>query len=145
VLFEQPVLVCQTFTAFKIRRKHRFVIFKIDLETEAITVDLAGAKKGTMAEFKAALPYTDCRYAVYDYEFTTKDGRITDRLLFLTWMPHNATPYSKMAYASGKGMLREGLDGVLDCTASSLDAIEVAFGIEEEKPDSDEEGDPSDW
>ena len=28
----------------------------------------------------------------------------------MSWMPHNATPHAKMAYASGKGMLREQLE-----------------------------------
>ena len=109
-------------------------------------MDVAGAKKGTLEEFKACLPYTDCRYAVYDYEFTTKDGRPADKLYFMTWMPHNATPYSKMAYASGKGMLRERLDGVLDITSSALEGIEEALGMVEEKAeDDDEDGDPEDW
>ena len=82
---------------------------------------------------------------MYDHEFTTHDGRPADKLFFLTWMPHNATPYSKMAYASGKGMLREGLDGVLDTTCAAMPEIEVAFGIKEEAPVDDEDGDPSDW
>jgi hypothetical protein len=61
-------------------------------------------------------------------------------------MPHNATPYSKMAYASGKGMLRETLDGVLDTTCSQLDGIEEAFGIVAASAEDEEDpGDPDDW
>lgn len=102
--------------------------------------------QATVADLKALLPYTDCRYAVYDHEFKTHDGRITNKLFFLSWMPHNATPYSKMAYASGKGMLREQLDGVLDTTCSQLDGIEACFGIEEERAEREEDhGDPDDW
>lgn len=76
--------------------------------------------RGFLTDFlaQAQLPYTDCRYAVYDHEFTTSDGRIADKLFFLSWMPHNATPYSKMAYAQGKGSLRDVLEGVLDVTAA---------------------------
>lgn len=56
----------------------------------------------------------------------------------------SATPYAKMAYASGKGMLRETFDGVIDTTASNYDALEVAFGMVEEKVEEDD-GDPDDW
>jgi len=60
-------------------------------------------------------------------------------------MPHSATPYSKMAYASGKGMLREGLDGVLDTTCAQVDGLEEAFGMGDDKDDAEEEDDPEDW
>eukprot|EP00616_Rhizochromulina_sp_CCMP1243_P016942 CAMPEP_0118969466 /NCGR_PEP_ID=MMETSP1173-20130426/6559_1 /TAXON_ID=1034831 /ORGANISM="Rhizochromulina marina cf, Strain CCMP1243" /LENGTH=171 /DNA_ID=CAMNT_0006918711 /DNA_START=6 /DNA_END=518 /DNA_ORIENTATION=+ len=129
---------------FKIRRKHKFVVYRIDAESEAVVVDIASAKKATFQEFQAALPYTDCRYAVYDYEYTTPDGRIADKLFFLSWMPHNATPYSKMAYAQGKGALRDILDGVIDVTAGSSDEVAPAFGIDV-AVEEDEDGDPDDW
>lgn len=135
----------ETYNQFKIRRKHRFVVFKIDLESEAIVVEHVGTKNGTVDELKALLPYTDCRYAVFDREFKTADGRITNKLYFLSWMPHAASPYSKMAYASGKGMLREQLDGVLDATCASLDGVEAAFGMEDEKVENDDNGNPEDW
>jgi hypothetical protein len=62
-------------------------------------------------------------------------------------MPHSATPYAKMAYASGKGMLRDGLDGVLDTSCAQLDGLEEAFGMSDgpdAKGDDDDE-DPADW
>ena len=144
----------ETFQQFKIRRKHKFVTFKIDLDSSKIVVDAAGAKKATLDDLKSALPYSDCRYAVYDHEFTTPDGRITGKLFFLSWMPHNATPHAKMAYASGKGMLREQLEGVLDVTCAAIEDIAEAFGIVSEDgglgtgdndDDDDDDGDPDDW
>jgi len=43
-----------------------------------------------------------------------------------------------MAYSHGKTTLRDAVDGVFDCLASSLEEIESAFGIEvEEEEDSD--------
>jgi hypothetical protein len=50
-----------------------------------------------------------------------------------------------MAYASGKGMLREGLDGVLDTTCAQVDGLEEAFGMGDDKDDAEEEDDPEDW
>jgi cofilin len=135
----------ETFTAFKIRRKHRYIVFRIDLETEAIVVDNAGAKNATVDDFKALLPYTECRYAVYDREYKTHDGRLTNKLFFLTWMPHSATPHTKMAYVSGKGMLRDQLDGLIDTACSVVDGIEAALGMVEEKAEAEDHGDPTDW
>ena len=36
----------------KIRRKHKYIIFKIDTDTEAIVIEKTGAKKATLEEFK---------------------------------------------------------------------------------------------
>jgi cofilin len=144
----------ELFTQFKIRRKHKYVTFKIELETSKIVVDQIGAKKGTLDELRAVLPYTECRYAVYDHEYHTPDGRLADKLFFMSWMPHNATPYSKMAYASGKSMLREKFDGVIDTTCAALDQIYGAFGIggknggdddDEDCSDDDDDDDPDNW
>lgn len=128
----------------KIRRKHRYIVYKIDGESEAIVIEKASPRNETFEDLKMAVPATDCRYVVYDYEYTTNDGRPTSKLFFLAWMPSNATPYAKMAYTTAKGSLRDLLDGVEDVTAKSKDEIALAFGmVEEEENDSD--GDPDDW
>jgi cofilin len=33
----------------------------------------------------AALPADDCRYALYDMDFTTTDGRPANKLVFISW------------------------------------------------------------
>ena len=133
-----------TYEQMKIRRKHKFIVFKIDGETEQIVVELAGPKKGTLDDMKAALPDTECRYVVYEHEFKTPDGRPTDTLYFMSWMPHNSTPYNKMAYAQAKSVIREILDGVLDISCSSIAAIDPAITGEQEEEEEDP-GDPDDW
>lgn len=81
----------------KLRRKHKFLTFKVEhfdpLFTELlahifllqigdfeIDVDAVGAKGASYADFKASLSPTDCRYAVYDQEFTTADGRPSSKV-----------------------------------------------------------------
>lgn len=81
---------------------------------------------------------------MYEHEYTTHDGRPTDKIFFMSWMPNNATPYGKMAYAEAKGVLRGLLDGVFDSSVTALDQIEVAFGITEEEGE-ESDGDPDDW
>eukprot|EP00622_Pseudochattonella_farcimen_P006727 FR742582.1.p1 GENE.FR742582.1~~FR742582.1.p1 ORF type:complete len:172 (+),score=38.47 FR742582.1:37-552(+) len=132
------------FEQMEIRRKHKFLIFKIDTETEEIVVETKGPKKATFDDFKKALPFADCRYAVYEHEYKTHDGRPTDKIFFLSWMPHNSTPYGKMAYAEAKGVLRALFDGVFDSSAANIEGVEVAFGLKEEDEEEDA-GDPDDW
>lgn len=81
--------------ALKIRRRHRFVVMRIDgTEVVAETVGAPGEGPG---ELRVALPYSDCRYAVYDQEVVTTDGRKTSKLFFFTWLPHNSTPHNKVS------------------------------------------------
>ena len=80
--------------ALKLRRKHRFVTMRIE-GTEVVAETVAAPAEGP-AELKVALPYSDCRYAVYDQEIVTADGRKANKLFFFTWLPHNATPHNKV-------------------------------------------------
>eukprot|EP00752_Nemacystus_decipiens_P010497 g9352.t1 len=122
--------------ALKLRRKHRFVTMRID-GTEVVAETVAAPAEGP-AELKVALPYSDCRYAVYDQEIVTADGRKANKLFFFTWVPHNATPHNKMAYSHGKVTVRQRLEGLYDVAASSFGDIEIALGlVDEDEEDSD--------
>ncbi|CAN0584087.1 unnamed protein product, partial [Ectocarpus sp. 12 AP-2014] len=83
--------------ALKLRRMHRFVTMRIE-GTEVVADTVAAPAEGP-AELKAALPYSDCRYAVYDQAIVTTDGRKAIKLFFFTWIPHNATPHNKVCSA----------------------------------------------
>lgn len=134
----------EAYERLKIRRKHKFIVYKIDGDSEAIVIEKASARKETFEDLTRGLPGSDCRYVVYDHEFSTNDGRKASKLFFLAWMPSNATPYAKMAYTTAKGSLRELLTGVQDVTAQSIDQIALVFGMVEEEENEDY-GDPDDW
>jgi len=61
----------KVFELLKIRRKHRFVVYKIDPDSEAVVPETVGPRASALKDLKAALPENDARYAVYDHEFTT--------------------------------------------------------------------------
>jgi cofilin len=110
---------------------------------EEITVESTAPPSATFEDMLEQLPFTDCRYVVFDQEYTTYDGRKANKLFFIAWLPHNATPYNKMAYTHAKRMMRESLDGVFDVTVSTRDELEVAMGYKQdqgEDSDSDIEG-----
>ena len=43
-------------------------------------MDAIGAKDATYEDFKAEFSFTDCRYAVFDQDFLTADGRPTSKV-----------------------------------------------------------------
>ena len=52
-------------TNLKIRRKYRFLIYKI--EGTEIIVEHIGEREADVEAFKRKLPINECRYALYDY------------------------------------------------------------------------------
>ena len=78
------------------------------------------------------------RYCVFDQDVTTKDGRKTSKLWFISWIPVNAITYMKMAYTQAKVKFRESLPGVFDCNPTNINELESALGVkEEEEEDND--------
>ena len=123
-------------------RKAKFVIYKITEEGNEIVVDSQGKRKSTIKDFFKALPDNQMRLALYNHEFTTADGRLTDKMFFIFWAPPGAKTESKMRYSSDKAVLRALCDGVVDLHATSQKDVENACGIKgKDGDDSDEESD----
>ena len=101
----------RVYKQLKIRRKHRFLVMRIDPTSEAIVIETIGARDAAIAGLGKALPFSDCRYAVYDHEYKTYDGRLASRIYFITWLPRNATPQAKMGYTTGKRYVRDVFTG----------------------------------
>lgn len=58
------------------------------------------------------LPADDCRYAIFDMDFTTNDGRPGNKLVSISWAPDTAKVKAKMVYAGSKDALTRALVGV---------------------------------
>mmetsp|Transcript_19100 Transcript_19100/g.58795 ORF Transcript_19100/g.58795 Transcript_19100/m.58795 type:complete len:182 (-) Transcript_19100:51-596(-) len=134
----------EVFQLLKIRRKHRFIVYRIDPETEAVVVETIGERKSGLPEMLAALPDADSRYVIFDHEYTTYDGRPTNKLFFLSWFPSNSTPYSKMAYTQAKSKVREVFTGVFDIMARTLDEARCLI-VGEAESEEDQEFNDSDF
>ena len=127
------------FQAMKLRKKHRYLVFKIG-ETE-IDIESTGDRSATFEDFKRCMPANDCRFSVFDWEYKTPDGRPTSKLLFIFWFPHTSTPYNKMAYASAKVKFRDTLPGVDDRQAATLKELDALTGKKDDDDDEDQEMD----
>ena len=95
----------------------------------------------TYESFKTSLPYTECRFCIYDQDSKTADGRQIAKLWFISWFPNNSTTHHKMAYTSAKGKFREALIGVFDTQAASTEELDSNLGLAKEDEDDDKDFD----
>jgi len=124
------------FQQLKLKRKHRYIIFKVNEET--IDVDKASERGATYEDLKKDLPFTDCRFAVYDHEKLDPVRNVpVNKLWFIVWNPNNSSTYNKMAYTAAKQKLFSALAAALnEVNVRSADELDSALGMEAE--DSDE-------
>lgn len=102
--------VISKFNDIKLNRvKAKFVVYKV--EGPAIVHDTI-SESDNWDDFVACMPENDCRYALYDMDFQTADGRDANKLVMISWAPETAKVKSKMVYAGSKSALSGALVGV---------------------------------
>lgn len=74
-----------TFLELKARRNHRYLTFKIDDGLQQVVVDKIGGQGESYEDFCKSLPDDDCRYAVFDYDFTTDENCHKSKIFFIAW------------------------------------------------------------
>jgi hypothetical protein len=89
-----------------------------------------------------ALPISEARYAIFDYEYKTKDGRKADKLIFVLWTPDSAGGRSKMFYTSQRRALDIVFTGVEDTQCSTVDHVAKALGETSMEVEEEAEWDP---
>lgn len=62
----------------------KFLLFKIEGDKE-IVVEKEGEATSTFSEFVSYLPENEGRYALYKMDFTTTDGRPSNKIVLITW------------------------------------------------------------
>ncbi|BFG21948.1 actin-depolymerizing factor 1 [Prunus yedoensis var. nudiflora] len=117
------------FLELKAKRNHRFIVFKIEEKIQQVVVEKVGGPDESYDDFAASLPADECRYAVYDFDFTTNENCQKSKIFFIAWAPDTARVRSKMLYASSKDRFKRELDGIqvelqaTDPSEMSLDII----------------------
>lgn len=91
---------------------YKWAMWEIDSSGTRVVISAVGDPKSSYSEFIASLPESDCRYGVFDYQYTAADGHIMNKLVFFNWAPDNARVKSKMMYASTKDFFKGHLDGI---------------------------------
>lgn len=73
------------FLELKTKRTHRFIVYKIEEKQKQVIVEKFGDPAQTYEDFTACLPADECRYAVYDFDFMSKDNVPKSRIFFIAW------------------------------------------------------------
>ncbi|CAH9130320.1 unnamed protein product [Cuscuta epithymum] len=71
------------FLELKGKRTHRYIVYKI--EEKQIVVEKLGDPGESYDEFIQNLPANESRYAVYDYDFVSKENVPKSRIFFIAW------------------------------------------------------------
>ncbi|KAJ9548290.1 hypothetical protein OSB04_020833 [Centaurea solstitialis] len=100
------------FMELKAKRTYRFIVFKIEEKQKQVIVEKIGEPGQSHEDFAASLPDSECRYAVFDYDFVTEENCQKSRIFFIAWSPDSARVRSKMIYASSKDRFKRELDGI---------------------------------
>ncbi|XP_022967999.1 uncharacterized protein LOC111467373 [Cucurbita maxima] len=114
------------FLELKTKRNYRFIIFKI--ENQEVVVEKLGSPTETYDDFTAAIPPNECRYAVFDFDFTTDENCQKSKIFFIAWSPDTSIVRNKMVYASSKDRFKRELDGI-QVELQATDASEMSFDI----------------
>ncbi|XVF22576.1 hypothetical protein REPUB_Repub12eG0183300 [Reevesia pubescens] len=87
------------FLELKAKRNHRFIVFKIDETSQQVIVEKVGSPAETYEDFTNSLPANECRYAVFDYNFTTDENCQKSKIYFFAWSPDTSRVRSKMLFS----------------------------------------------
>ena len=110
--------VVDRFAEFKLsKNKTTFIIFKI-VDKEEIVTDFISGEDEVFQTFLDNLPERECRFAIYSFDFTTKDGRATNKMMSISWIPDKAKVQEKMLYAGSKDALGRVLVGAIKIDAT---------------------------
>ncbi|KAL1565560.1 Actin-depolymerizing factor 6 [Salvia divinorum] len=114
------------FQELKSKRNYRYITFKI--EDQAVVLDKLGGPDDSYDKFTSSLPADECRYAVYDFDFTTDEKCQKSKIIFVAWAPETSKVRHKMVYASSKDRFKRELDGI-QVELQATDASEMSLDI----------------
>ncbi len=113
------------FEEMKHSKKYRYIIYNIDIPAGLVVLEKTGEYSADYDEFLECLPDADCRYCIYDYDYTNDDGCKFNKFVFVNWTPDISTIKTKMLYASTKEYFRDCLDGTgIEIQATDISEID---------------------
>lgn len=71
------------FLELKAKRNYRYITFKI--EEQQVVLDKLGSPDDSYDQFTSSLPADECRYAVFDFDFTTDEKCQKSKIIFVAW------------------------------------------------------------
>ncbi|XP_051142757.1 uncharacterized protein LOC127259447 [Andrographis paniculata] len=118
------------FLELKAKRNYRYIIYKI--KDQNVVPDKLGQPGDSYDDFTASLPSDECRFAVFDFDFTTTENCQKSKIFFIAWSPETSPVRMKMVYASSKDRFKRELDGI-QVELQATDPSEMSFDIIKER------------
>ncbi|KAH9002544.1 hypothetical protein EDB86DRAFT_2826994 [Lactarius hatsudake] len=113
----------EAFQKLKPGKKLKYIIFTLSKDETEIVVEKESIA-GDYEDFTEDLPALECRWAVYDLELNTDEGKC-NKLVFVSWSPDTAKIKDKMLASSSKDALRRSLvDIAVDIQATKFSEVE---------------------
>ncbi|KAF8806835.1 cofilin [Phlegmacium glaucopus] len=113
-----------TFQDLKLKKKYKYIIYNLNKELNEIIVESTGDLD--YEKFLEILPETECRWAIYDFEFEKEGAGRRNKITFLSWSPDDAKIKQKMLFASSRDALKRSLTGVA-VEIQGSDFSEIAY------------------
>ncbi|XP_038652835.1 cofilin-2-like [Scyliorhinus canicula] len=82
----------------------------VEAAKEILVGEIGETVQDAYTSFVQLLPQTDCRYALYDATYETKESK--KDLVFIFWAPERASLKSKMICASSKDAIKRKFTGI---------------------------------
>ncbi|KAG5381404.1 hypothetical protein IGI04_032874 [Brassica rapa subsp. trilocularis] len=120
------------FMELKAKRTYRYIVFKIDEKAQEVQIEKLGNPQETYDDFTNSIPENECRYAIYDFDFTTEDNCQKSKIYFIAWSPDTSRVRSKMLYASSKDRFKREMDGI-QVELQATDPSEMSLDIIKER------------
>jgi len=118
--------VTSSFNELKLGKSLQYIIFRITPDFKEVAVDKKQAAPATWEDLIKDLPSDDCRYAVFDFKYSTESDGERNKLIFILWTPDTAKIKVKMLYPSTKESLRRSFVGI-GCEVQATDVSELAI------------------
>eukprot|EP01097_Dermamoeba_algensis_P000448 TRINITY_DN1154_c0_g1_i4.p1 TRINITY_DN1154_c0_g1~~TRINITY_DN1154_c0_g1_i4.p1 ORF type:complete len:138 (-),score=18.95 TRINITY_DN1154_c0_g1_i4:158-571(-) len=123
--------VVAQYQALKLGHQFRYITARLSDDLREIVLDKTSTDND-YSNFVSELPSNDCRYAVYNFEYTAEDGGSRHKIIFFLWAPDTAKVKAKMIYTSSKDSIRKKLVGI-GTEVQATDRSEIAHSAVLEK------------
>mmetsp|Transcript_10129 Transcript_10129/g.17331 ORF Transcript_10129/g.17331 Transcript_10129/m.17331 type:complete len:142 (-) Transcript_10129:67-492(-) len=121
--------VVDTFNDIKLSHKHRYSIYKRNADNTEIVLESVADPSKTYDDFCAALPPNECRYGIFDLEYSKSEADgMRQKIIFVVWAPDSARIKDKMLTASSKDAIKKQLVGI-STEMQATDAGELDYNL----------------
>lgn len=74
----------EEYQALKLKKTHKYIVFTLSKDFTEIVVEKTSDSQ-TYDDFVSDLPETECRWAVYDFEFEKEGSGKRSKICFVSW------------------------------------------------------------